>query len=124
MEKDKLILSTLAKTWIFDLDGTLVKHNGYRTEGRDSLLAGVKEYLDKIPQDDRIIILTSRKKEYKEETLRFLKENEIRYDEILFDMPMGERILVNDRKPSGLDMAIALNLDRDMFFLPEMIRER
>lgn len=124
MEKGKLILSTLAKTWIFDLDGTLVKHNGYRTEGRDSLLAGVKEYLDKIPQDDRIIILTSRKKEYKEETLRFLKENEIRYDEILFDMPMGERILVNDRKPSGLDMAIALNLDRDMFFLPEMIRER
>ena len=28
-------------------------------------------------------------------------------------MPTGERILVNDRKPSGLDMAFAVNKDRD-----------
>jgi uncharacterized HAD superfamily protein len=85
---------------------------------------GVKEYLEEIPQTDRIIILTSRKSRYRQETVRFLKENKIRYDEILFDMPMGERIVVNDRKPSGLDMAVALNLDRDQFFLPEIIRER
>ncbi|MCI9048441.1 MAG: hypothetical protein HFG71_14485 [Hungatella sp.] len=124
MGSNGLILSTLAKTWIFDLDGTIVKHNGYQTEGTDSLLLGVKEYLEEIPQTDRIIILTSRKSRYRQETVRFLKENKIRYDEILFDMPMGERIVVNDRKPSGLDMAVALNLDRDQFFLPEIIRER
>ena len=41
MEQD-LILSTLSKTWIFDLDGTLLKHNGYKTDGEDSLLEGVK----------------------------------------------------------------------------------
>ena len=26
---DELVLSTLPKTWVFDLDGTLLKHNGY-----------------------------------------------------------------------------------------------
>ena len=123
MPKNELILSTLAKTWIFDLDGTTVKHNGYKTGGGDSLLPGAKEYLDGIPAEDKVVIVTSRKPEYKEETLKFLKEAGIRYDHILFDMPMGERILVNDRKPSGLDMAVALNVDRDRFFLPMIIRK-
>ena len=31
-------------------------------------------------------------------------------------MPMGERILVNDRKPSGLAMAFSINKDRDSKF--------
>ena len=47
---------------------------------------------------------------------RFLKENGIRYDNIVTDMPMGERILVNDRKPSGLTMAFSVNKDRDSKF--------
>lgn len=119
-----LTLSTLPKTWIFDLDGTLVKHNGYKSHGEDTLLEGVKEYLDKLPKDDQVIILTSRQEYYREKTLAFLESHGIRFDRILFDMPMGERILVNDRKPSGLDMAVALNLDRDHFSLPEIIREK
>lgn len=121
---EKMVLSTLAKTWIFDLDGTIVKHNGYKLDGRDTLLPGAKAYLDELPDEDRVVILTSRTEEYREETLCFLKENGIRYDEILFQMPMGERILVNDRKPSGLDMAVAVNLDRDVFFVPEVVREK
>ena len=122
--EEKLILSTLPKTWIFDLDGTLVKHNGYKLEGEDTLLPGVKEYLASIPKEDKIIIFTSRTAEYKEETLQFLKKNHMRYDNILFDIPLGERIVVNDRKPSGIDMAVALNeIDRDNFNLPGIIRE-
>ena len=123
-EKDKLILSTLPKSWIFDLDGTIVKHNGYKTDGKDSLLPGAKEYLDELPAEDRIIIFTSRTREYKEITLAFLQEQGVRYDDILFDMPMGERVVVNDIKPSGLETAIALNIERDSFSLPEIIREK
>ncbi len=111
---DELILSTLPKTWIFDLDGTIVKHNGYKIDGVDTLLPGAKEYLDAIPQDDFVLILTSRLNEFREATVSFLKENNIRYDEIMFEIPMGERIVVNDRKPTGLDMAIAMNADRDI----------
>ncbi len=116
-------MSTLPKTWIFDLDGTIVKHNGYKIDGHDTLLVGAKEYIASIPEGDRIVIFTSRTDEYKEETLRFLSENKIMYDEILFNMPMGERIVVNDRKPSGIDMAYAINLDRGSFEMPEIIRE-
>lgn len=120
--RDTLVLSTLPKTWIFDLDGTLVKHNGYKIDGHDMLLDGAKEYLDGIPAEDFVLILTSRTDEYKEMTLEFLKENAIRYDKILFNMPMGERIIVNDRKPSGIDMAVAVNVDRDSFSGPSIER--
>lgn len=120
----KLVLSTLPKTWLFDLDGTVVKHNGYKTDGADTLLEGAKEYLDDIPAGDKIIFLTSRTEEYKGKTLRFLQANNIRYDRIIFGMPLGERIVVNDRKPSGLDMAVAVNLARDEFKMPQIVREK
>lgn len=120
---ETLILSTLPKTWIFDLDGTLVKHNGYKIDGKDTLLDGVKEYMNSIPSEDFILILTSRTDEYREKTILFLKENGIRYDEILFNMPMGERIVVNDRKPSGIDMSVAVNIDRDNPQIPLITRE-
>lgn len=119
-----LVLSTLSKTWIFDLDGTIVKHNGYKTDGYDTLLDGVREYIGLIPPEDKIIILTARTDEYKEMTIKFLRENNIRYNEILFDMPMGKRILINDRKPSGLDMSVAINIDRNKFDLPVITREK
>lgn len=110
---DTLILSTLPKTWILDLDGTLLKHNGYKIDGFDTLLSGAKEYVDGIPDEDFILILTSRTDEYREMTLKFLKQSGIRYDKILFNIPMGERIVINDRKPSGIEMAVAVNVDRD-----------
>ena len=53
----------------------------------------------------------------------FLKENGIRYNEIIFNIPMGERIVVNDRKPSGIDMAFAVNSDRDRPDFPVIRRE-
>lgn len=120
--EQELILSTLPKTWIFDLDGTLVKHNGYLTDGKDVLLDGVKEYFAEIPDEDRIIIITARTKEYEKMTLDCLKQNRIRYDIILFDMPVGERILVNDRKPSGISMAVAVDIDRNIFAMPKICR--
>ena len=108
-----LELSTLAKTWILDIDGTLVKHNGYKIDGYDTLLEGVKEFFEKISPDDKIVLLTARKEEYLPALKDFLAKNNIRYDYLLADMPMGERILVNDNKPSGLKCAYAVCKKRD-----------
>jgi len=109
----ELEMSSLPKTWILDLDGTLVKHNGYKIDGKDSLLQGANELLSQIRDEDYVIIVTSRKLEYKELTESFLQENNIRYDHIIFEAPYGERILINDNKPSGLKMAYAIDTDRD-----------
>jgi len=114
-DKEDIEVSSLGKTWIFDLDGTLVKHNGYKIDGIDTLLDGAREFLSNIPETDMILIITARKSEYAEMTESYLKEKQIRYDYIIYDAPYGERILVNDRKPTGLKTAIAINTDRDIF---------
>ena len=75
---DTLVLSTLPKTWVFDLDGTLLKHNGYKIDGVDTVLPGALEYLATIPNEDKIVIFTSRTDEYKQMTLDFLQDNGIR----------------------------------------------
>lgn len=109
---ENFVFSKLNKTWLLDLDGTVVIHNGYLHEG-EKLLDGVKDFFEKIDQNDKVIFLTSRKSEYKEITENFLKENGIRYDFIIYDLPHGERILINDDKPSGLPVSFAINKKRD-----------
>lgn len=112
-EKKDLVLSTLGHTWILDLDGTIVKHNGYKIDGKDTFLEGAQEFLKSIPIEDMIIFLTSRKKEQKDLTEEFLKNNHVRYDYIIYGAPYGERILINDRKPSGLETAVSVSCFRD-----------
>ena len=107
-----LILSKLPKTWLIDVDGTLVKHNGH-LDGGDQLLPGVRDFFAKISATDKIILLTAREKKYEFELRKFLKQEQIRYDEIICDLPIGERILINDKKPSGLKTAHSVNLERD-----------
>lgn len=110
---NNLVLSTLGHTWILDLDGTVVKHNGYKIDGMDSFLPGAKDLLNHIPEKDMIILLTSRSEQYRQQTVAFLRSNNIRFNYIIFDVPYGERILINDRKLSGLTTAISISIDRD-----------
>ena len=105
-------LSALPKTWLIDIDGTIVKHNGH-LRGEDELLNGVLEFFAKIPTSDKIIFLTSRKKSYEKQLTSFLQKQGIRYDQIIFDLPFGERIIINDKKTSGLKTAYAINKERD-----------
>ena len=109
-----LRLSALPKTWIVDLDGVLLLHNGYsRGAGGDEALAGVAEFAAQIGPDDLVILVTARHEEHREASLAILREQGLRVDIALFGAPVGERILINDAKPSGLRMAYAVNLPRD-----------
>ena len=111
----KLTLSPLGHTWILDLDGTIVKHNGYLTDGFDTMLKGATAFLQGISDNDMIVFITSRPVELKEPTESFLREQGIYYDHIIYDAPYGERVLINDSKPSGLKTAVAVNAIRDVF---------
>ena len=51
-EPDQLRVSPMPKTWILDLDGTLVVHDGPFIMGKDEFLPGAKEFLESIPKRD------------------------------------------------------------------------
>jgi len=110
---NELVLSTLGHTWILDLDGTILKHNGYKLDREDTMLEGALEFLHSIPEKDMVIFITSRSDQVKDITEKILKDNNIRYDCIVYNAPYGERILVNDDKPSGLRMSYSFNTQRD-----------
>lgn len=121
--EENIVVSNLNKTWIFDLDGTICIHNGYKMKSGDVLLQGAKEFFDNIDKDDMIIFITSRKEEFKLETEEFLKKNNIRCDHIIYNAPYGERILINDMKPSGLKTSISINPKRDEFMKNIFIKD-
>jgi len=111
--KEKHVLSTMSKTYIFDLDGTILEHGLYK-DGNDRILPGVNEFFaNVIKEDDYVVILTARKQKYAKKTKDFLLKNNIKFDNIIFDVALGERILFNDIKPLGLKTAVAINLKRN-----------
>ena len=113
MRKIKLT-KNLSHTWFIDIDGTILKHNGYLIDKKDTILKGVKKFFKKIPKKDKIILITSRKKNILKKTILFLKKNNIRFDQVIFDLPYGERILINDIKPkNNLKTAISINVKRN-----------
>ena len=124
LEPKELRISPIPKTWILDLDGTLLVHDGPYINGRDEFLPGAKEFLDSIPGRDMIIFLTARSDYEKEHTLRFLKEQKVRYDHIIFNAGEGERIMINDRKPDGLVTAYAVNTKRDRFCQTQFVTDK
>ena len=123
LEPGQLRISPMPKTWILDLDGTLLVHDGPYIMGKDEFLPGAREFLDSIPKRDMIIFLTARSDYEKPHTMRFLKENNVRYDHIIFNAGEGERIMINDMKPDGLVTAYAVNTVRDRFCKTEFITD-
>lgn len=117
---NELKLSPLGHTWLLDIDGTILKHNGYKSPEGDSLLDGALEFLKSIPEGDVIIFLTSRECCYSSLTEEFFSSHGIRFDKIIYDLPYGERILMNDDKPSGLKMGLTLNKKRDSNEFPKI----
>ncbi len=107
-----VILSALPHTWLVDLDGVVCPHNGH-LRGDDSLLPGAEAFWAAIPDGDAIILLSARAETYKAAALALLAAHGLRVDQALFGLPTGERILINDAKPSGLVTAVAVNLARD-----------
>ena len=123
LEPGQLKISPMPKTWILDLDGTLLVHDGPYILGKDEFLPGAREFLGSIPKRDMIIFLTARSDYEKPHTMRFLKENNVRYDHIIFNAGEGERIMINDMKPDGLVTAYAVNTIRDRFCKTEFITD-
>ena len=123
----------LDKTWFVDLDGTVLKHRTNNEIDNFINKYGEKSHLEEVPLVDRIrffrnlpkgdiiIVTTARLEHQREHTLRALNHWKMPYNNIIFDIPSGPRIVVNDIKPpltAGnkhyLDAAYALNVNRNV----------
>ena len=117
MTNKELRLSPLGHTWVLDFDGTLVRHNGYKDgiTNTDDWLPGALDFLHSIPAEDYVLILTAREDEpeVRQRTIDFIRAANVRFNDIKFGMPMGERILINDNKPSGLVCSHAITPERN-----------
>lgn len=115
MDNGRLENPVLHKTWLLDLDGTIIRHNSHLLK-RQTFTPGALAFLSNIPSEDIIIFLTARNVFFKDITEGFLIENGVRFHQVIYDLPHGARVLINDQKPSGYKTAYAFNLGRDEGF--------
>lgn len=72
---------------ICDVDNTLA-HTGYRDyydmrgASKDPVIVPVRNILNKLHEDYRVIIITSRDERYREMTTKWLEDNNVEFDEI------------------------------------------
>lgn len=105
-------------TWFIDLDGTILRYNLLKSAVcKDKLLPGVKELWHHIPKQDHIVLITARPNYLRKHTEKFLQKHGIRYNDILFNLPNGERFLVNDDKPNGTKMSYVWRVKRNQGFI-------
>lgn len=111
-----------AKTWFIDVDGTLFEHrtNVELDSGvEDVLLPGAKELLDKISNDDMVVITSARMPHHKQQTINSFERFDLRYDTFIFGLGNGVRIVINDATPynsfgGSRCKAHALSLERNV----------
>ncbi len=108
------------KTIFCDLDGTLVKHsNPIEIQNLDLKLEVLDGVHEKLREWDtkgyHIVITTGRKESARESTTKQLQRAGIVYDQLIMGFGGGDRILINDRKPSSdRDTAYVINVDRNL----------
>lgn len=116
-------------TLFIDLDGVLVRNSGQYFEPRWGTTEAIKENVDIINKlydtgKARIIVTTSRKKEYKNATIRQLQKQGIKYHEIIFDLPHSKRIIINDyAKTNPFKSCDSINIKRNATDLKEILKE-
>lgn len=117
-----------ARTYFIDVDGTIVKHISndeidkmmvqqelfhFNELFEETLLPGVHELWNQFNDDDKIIITTARREAHRKLTEKIFKDNKLRFDLMLMDLPSGPRVLINDTPNTLYKKAIAINVKRD-----------
>jgi hypothetical protein len=114
-------------TVFIDLDGVLVRNSAEyfpptwgSTSGISENIAAVNRLYDS--GKVQIIITTSRREEFRSQTLDQLNREGVKYHQILFGMHHGKRIVVNDYAPSNpFKSCDGINIARDSAGLAEML---
>lgn len=93
--------------WTLEEDQVFFKLYKNKIFGNAKPKEYVKEVLDKIAQNNKIIIITARENELKEITINCLKTNNICFDEIIFEQKDKVKSVINN----NIDLFIDDNAD-------------
>ena len=110
-------MSKAPKTVFCDIDGTLLSHFGNSISNLEgsSLLSNVVEKLQEWDRLNYTLILTTgRKESTRKRTEEMLGHCGIHYHQLIMNLPNGPRVLINDKKPNGIEnTAYAINVVRN-----------
>jgi len=106
------------KTIFCDIDGTLLRHHGNMVRnvyGKPEVLPGVMYSLEEWNRNNyHVVLTTGRKESTRKRTEDQLASLGIIYDQLIMGLPNGERVLLNDKKPKGINYtARAVNVVRN-----------
>ena len=109
-----------SKPTIFcDIDGTVFYNQSHHFDNNYSrapkaLPSAIKYLINKQEQGSKIVFTTSRPEEYKDITLKALRECGFKNISVLFNMPHAPRMVINDNsKTNPYPTALAMNVPRD-----------
>jgi len=110
-------MNSKQKTFLIDIDGTLVKHRGNlhrMTIEEPEVLPDVVEKFLKWRKDGHYIVLTTARAQ----GARYITEKQLAklgifYDRLIMGLTNGPRVLINDTKPDGVQTAFAYSIERD-----------
>lgn len=107
------------KTFFIDIDGVIFEHleSGAWNQWQcrlPAVLSGVSEFFDEIEAKSAIIILvTARKESERARLVDLLAQHGVFYDQLIMGVSSGERVLINDAKPSGEKSCFAIEVKRN-----------
>jgi hypothetical protein len=116
---------SVGQTYFIDVDGTLVPHLGMLelnaiaagNSHTEVLLPGVVELWSRFTAEDVIIITTARIESHRAMTEKLFRENGLRYDKLIMNLPCGPRIVINDTPDTFFKKAIGVNVMRNAGFV-------
>lgn len=106
------------RTYFVDIDGVIVENSGEYSEPVWGTTNGIEENVKVIQKlyklGNQIILLTSRRKSFKNVTIKQLKKLGIRYHQLVMGVYHSQRVLINDFSNSNpYPSALAINIPRD-----------
>jgi hypothetical protein len=116
-------------TLFIDLDGTMVRNSGQHAIPQWGQTEGIQPNIEAVNHlynsgKVEVIITTSRKEAFRAVTLAQLERVGLKYHNIIFGLPHGRRIVINDYAPSNpFKSCDAINIKRNSPDLKEMLEE-
>jgi hypothetical protein len=102
-----------------DIDGTLVKNSSENFPpyiGHAEPLTKNIKALNKLKNEKNayIVLTTSRKEQYRDLTIKEMKKNKVKFDELIMNLPHSKRTLINDYSSSNsYPTSESINIKRD-----------